>query len=847
MNKKVNIETYQIRVNRLNSEFIPYSKYIKKNYPKLNRIVPKYSILYKVNYRPELANNEYQHETLDNIKINFDDYNKSNIKTIEREIYETYQNIDDNNKYKNYCIDKPLRNVHTVHRLKNNDTFSPHSNINKIDLEIKENKIVYGKIELPRKKLNRDNYNKNNNSQSYSNYSNKIKDNKQITENNDMKSRKTFNTSKYNKYRKNLSKGMVEFFNKANNTEASETSFESLSNKGYKIKKIILYSGKNNKYLGEKTNNNKNDIEKNENKKDSATLKMEIYRIKLFHEFFKHFQKFYKNFIKNHFNYFLDKIKSLKENQKSNVINETLDYGHKSKNISLLTNEKSTKKSLIDILISSNKKDYFKINNENKKYNLKFKNIFNTINEKNINNKNNYKNLSITLSKKKYKKKILLKDNNLNNLSLSIQRKKKGIESPCFSFMNKIIINKDMSLGKESINENDLFRDSKKLNKKYEQIQRRRKNIFDKDIGILNNQSIDFNNNDISNEFNVIRKYIQEVKKENENSNNNRNTVGYGKNKKIKKLIKINNKEKHKDKNNKGIENEEIKDKILNIDDNNKKFKIMKVNVDKNLVGNDGSAKKVFKYYKENKKSILHSQNKNNNSFQGNKNDVYFIKKPNKENKIFSIVIKNIETRDKLIHIHINYYFFKWKKNHTKLRYNFLKKSKSFSINIINKNALKAKLSSIKEEDISIQNSKILEDSDNAKYNDKKRVFFLIKNIYKIYKMHIFNKIKNFYLICDKNSITKEDIDENNIKISNIKEKNEKINKNNIKSNNMKIYNKKRGFRLNKIEGEIKSNYENFDKKIKKFRNYLINYFLSIKNCNYKIHNVNIIESNLFN
>ena len=843
MNKKLNIDAYQIKVNRISSEFIPYSKYIKNNYPQLNRFVPKNSILYKVKYRPELANNTYNQQSLNNIdisnniKINFDDINNTNIKTLSREINETYQNIDNINYYNNCFSEKSLTNNNSVNKL-NNGVSVPHSNINNhIDLEIKENKIIYGKIELPRNnRLNNDIYfcGKNNNSQSYSNFSTKTIDVKKKTENNEMKNKKTLNTSKYNKYHKNYSMGLIEFFNKGN-TEALETSVESFSNKGNKVKKLILFSGKKAK-KEEKINKNDKNFQKIEPKNDSVTFKMEIYRTKLFKEFFKYFRHFYKNYIKHHFNYFVEKIKIIKENKELNFINKTIDdyYGHKSKNLYILTNEKNNNEiNIADMIKSSTTRNYYK-NNEN----TKNKNILNVknINLYKNNNKNIFKNLSLSLRNKQFVNKSSLRDKNPNNLS-SLKRNKKEYESPSFSYKNKMIINKDISLGKESKNENDLFRDSRKLNKKYEQIQRRRKKfiIYNEDIAMFNNQSIDIyntKNNDISNEFNEIRKYIQEIKKENEISNK-RNTVNSEKpKKKFNKLIKIN--ENSKKKNNKEMQKEEIKDKTKDI---NNKFKIMKVNINKNLLIKNNNSKKIMKHFKDNKKIIIYSHNKNNKSFQGNRNNIYYTKKPNNENKEFSIVIKNIKTKDNLAHIHINYYFLKRMKNPKKLRYNFLKISEPISINIINKNFLNVKLSSIKEEDTSIQNSKIYEDSDNFKYNDNKRILLVIQNIYniliKLYKKNVFYRIKNYDLDSSKSNKIKYK-EKNNIKKYNINVNNLNIKNNKFKKNIFtKIYSKKRGYKMNKKEGDIKSNKnlnENYTKKIDKFRNHLINYFIS-SNC----------------
>ena len=77
MNKTKSIDTYQIKVNRITSDkekLIPYSKYIKNDYPQLSKVVPKNSILYKVKYKPDIVINEY-HQTSNNYNTNI------NIKT----------------------------------------------------------------------------------------------------------------------------------------------------------------------------------------------------------------------------------------------------------------------------------------------------------------------------------------------------------------------------------------------------------------------------------------------------------------------------------------------------------------------------------------------------------------------------------------------------------------------------------------------------------------------------------------------------------------------------------------------------------------------------------------------
>ena len=96
----------------------------------------------------------------------------------------------------------------------------------------------------------------------------------------------------------------------------------------------------------------------------------------------------------------------------------------------------------------------------------------------NINN--NYRNTTPRINK------------NMNNLS-SIKKRIKENKSPSFQIGNRKIINRDISFGKENKEENELYRDSKELNKKYEQIQRRRKKIhfFNKSAGMFSNKSVD--------------------------------------------------------------------------------------------------------------------------------------------------------------------------------------------------------------------------------------------------------------------------------------------------------------------------------------------------------------------
>ena len=264
MDEAQNIDSSQIKVNRLpldKEKYIPYSKYIKNDYPQLSKVVPKYSILYKVKYKPEIKINEINEFFQKSHGL------KSNI------------NIKDNTV--NNTNDSYSHNTKLYNELKNNYNSTDYINYYKRENNLTEgsqNKVAYIKINDEDKydngkrltnyipstqKILTQNNNENVNIIYNSIYKNKYLDdshsylynklpsntidvNKYSNSNKDIKDRKTFNTSKYDKYRhKNLSLGFFDLYNKMNG-EASETSVESLSNKGNKnqINKIILFSGK---------------------------------------------------------------------------------------------------------------------------------------------------------------------------------------------------------------------------------------------------------------------------------------------------------------------------------------------------------------------------------------------------------------------------------------------------------------------------------------------------------------------------------------------------------------------------------------------------------------------------
>ena len=901
MNKTKSIDTYQIKVNRITTDkekLIPYSKYIKDDYPQLSKVVPKNSILYKVKYKPEIVINEY-HQTSNNYNTNI------NIKTNQNDNFHNNYNFniklnsEPKNSYNNdynkgiYLTERSAKKIHN-NIIDNNNLMDEKNNKNQNIFNSKEININ----QINNRKSDINNYiytNKNKNLNNNNNYlfSNSKNSNKTIEvhkkRNSEINKRNIFNTVKYNKYQKHkqLSMGLIDSFNKMI-TEGSEASIESLSKNPNKINKIIFLSGTKIKNFKDRNNanntNNTNNVS-DFNIKDETTIKMEIYRIKLFKEFLKHFLSFYKSYIKKYFKYFVDEIKNKKTIINSRTINNY--FIHRAKNPSFVLSQNRNKNNNIGKDIDNNENaflkcstsiDYYKINNEpikNKNSNFKNRNtIPNEFNDKFIyhNSMSLYK-LSSNINSD-YRNTTPRINKNMNNLS-SIKKRVKENKSPSFRIGNRTIINRDISFGKEKMEENELYRDSKELNKKYEQIQRRRRkiNLFNQSTGILSNRSVDNYKNtqfDLSNEFNEIKRYIQEIKKDNVNSK--RNTINSDRNKNIK-INNTNPNDNEELKENKNKINKIMNNKIINIKNeknysirsiNGKKYKIMKVNINKNLINN----KEKNNSYKNNNKNNITINDKDYNLTQYNKNNIYYSKKIKKENELFSIIVKNINTKDNKIHICIHYYFLKERKKPLKQRYNFLKQSKNISLSILNNIKkekiddlnIKVKLSSIKEEELSVHNSKIFDETDNIKtFDNNKNIKQFIEKVEKIlikkYKKNFFYKIKTIELIFklnnvinnkkkeDENNSFEDEIEENNI--SNKEKPKDNLN-NNLNNNanniNAKVYSKKIGFRLNKKEGNKnsvldnnKNNFEAFERRIYKLRYKLINYCLYLNKGSIKV------------
>jgi hypothetical protein len=155
--RKEKTETYQIKVNRLlseNDKLIPYSKYIKNDYPQLTKVVPKNSILYKAKCKPDIVINEY-YQTSKNFNTNIKKkvYPSENNPRINNELSKTYQNSDYINFYdRNYFTEKPIRNTEFISKInlsgnfsskEDKTEFSPYSNGNGNNLRFNYKKRLY--------------------------------------------------------------------------------------------------------------------------------------------------------------------------------------------------------------------------------------------------------------------------------------------------------------------------------------------------------------------------------------------------------------------------------------------------------------------------------------------------------------------------------------------------------------------------------------------------------------------------------------------------------------------------------------------------------------------------------
>ena len=410
------------------------------------------------------------------------------------------------------------------------------------------------------------------------------------------------------------------------------------------------------------------------------------------------------------------------------------------------------------------------------------------------------------------------------------------IKSPIFRIQNQRERNNEINYYIENYGkDNELYRSIEELNKKGEQIKRRKKIKKEKEkenniIDPINIKSPNKNGN--INKIKDTKEYGQfsELRNSmNEKYQNNDNKI------KINKTITRNTKLYLGKKYNKTFYNFEIKKyeatkKINNVkyQNQNKISNSNAINFKKNNKSSTNISSNVAFYKKAkiniNKKSIINDKslkniNPNNKINNDNKKNFHFNLNNQMMKDIKSNLIYDIQTKDKRISINIFYYDYKTEKKTAFKKYKLLLESKNYSMNLINnfnkKNRIKEIkkkqfLSSIKEEEFSNQNSKILDEcvnsfilnNTNEVINNQK--FLISQFINKIETMliHIYKRIL-FYRMKTINIVNKM----NQILFINVKKKIES----NKKNNSTQIYNRKLGIKVKKKikNAESKNGIEN--------------------------------------
>ena len=552
----------------------------------------------------------------------------------------------------------------------------------------------------------------------------------------------------------------------------------------------------------------------NWNKHKALNIKLMNYRIKLFTQFFIHFEKYYRAYIRNFKNIFFKKIKYYHYTKRNT--NENFSYKK------ILKSDKNS------AYYNSNKKENKQVDSNNK---------FSTTYNYYYSDKNNiiYLDIKSSLLNKLETKEDVNYNSSLTEFPKSIlntsSRKKENI---CFSD-RKRIINKSLfdSLTKSPIStignrtsrnngfyfgiensekENELFRSFEELNKKGEQIKRRKKSKKAKEkmiANILNSKKVE--------EKNIIKK-IKDTKEYGQFSelrkNVNKNNKYIIKNLKANNIQKRNSKLNLENNYNKKLYNWYPKKERELVNNNIKYTNKKKILYSK--ANNDKKINKFTSYRKVNininknplivnkQFKIIKPNNKNNNE---TKKNIYYNKKKSEIKEKGPKLISEIKTNDNRIHINIFYYNYSSKNKTSFKKYNSLYESKNFSVNLINndfttKNKIKEiknkkLLSSIKEEEMSNQNSRILDESatpfilNNRKEenNSKELIISQFINIVETILIHIYKRIF-FFRIKTINIVNKMDVILfNNDKKKNIYHK---------KTKSSQIYSKKLGIKVQK-------------------------------------------------
>ena len=430
-----------------------------------------------------------------------------------------------------------------------------------------------------------------------------------------------------------------------------------------------------------------------------------------------------------------------------------------------------TERNIINISLASNNKENCDINTNNELYSkkiIKKKKSCNYIKPSYYKNmpiinseKNNIIIYIITKIEKIFYKKIknifnILKYNYIYQKNTMKHKKSNSI------IVNKKLVSnlipKNFNFFSKEKKSPELYRDSKSLEKKYEQICRRKKlnmtmtftEDFRKKIYLnVNNNILSQRNN---NSFSLKDTYNTMNIKNNRITNNNYYSPSTINNSKINAIS---------DNSQSNIENFNYK---INVIDNYNKDNIINYRIDKNPL-----FKKNISYNFSfndsnavNKKISLHKKYFYKNKSKSNKKIKNILEKENTNNNEL-YTIKNICTKDQRIFIHINYLPFLTKGKKRNIRKKLLNISKILEYNYIpkkrfkkrinkRKNIFEKKLSLIKEEEEKNTSIKIKENNSINSYSNNKLKYFNI-SFYKlvdIIEKNIYMKKYEFFLKLNK-------------------------------------------------------------------------------------------------
>jgi len=721
--------------------------YNQKKYHILNEIIPKNSILNKVKYKPNFSIGQYfKNKEKDSEVINLN--NKPNYISKVKNIGKKPDDILDNelNEYEFVYNDVNLDDLSPIKTKGDNNIISQkvltERNNNRYKSKIFNNynpnndyQNYYLKTERKVDKINNDyEYNVLNTYNNYNNYGYMNLDENTPNNKNYRKKDLYLNVESNNNYAYNpkLKTKMKDF----SNIYSKEYS-EDVNNDSFRVRYINT----------NKTNKKKRYFYSIDftNKDNNLNTKLEEYRIKLFREFYKHFKQFYLKKIKNYFKYFIKKVNN--DNETNN-----LKYFFSKRLKNSITNINSTKAINLPKLDfkdafkhPSIKDNFYKRINKNYIYQIinNTNNINNStfnISKNNINNTTNNKTPN-TYSRNNYLKSAPktneIRTNKLIDNSLSF--------SSSFQIGNTTIVNRNISFKNES-NENELFRDSKELKRKYNQIRTRKERSTNKNDNrfTMSANSEIIEDNDSHLKLDEIRKYMKLKKKSREKKSNEKDKN------KIKdkdntyeindyKYNSISYQTQNKSRNKKESSTENVIDKKSNsknvLSDKNKNKDIIDCIDNEKNSKNKKSKKGRIQNIKNINNNKVFSDNKKQNISLPYKYDIYPTRKIF---KTYTKLIKNIITEDNRIYININYYFLTRNKKPSMTRYNFVHPCEKITICLIgnNKNKLKASnlkvnLSEIKEEE-----------GKNQKIDSKEKKDDETKSIYQRYKKKRNNNVE---------------------------------------------------------------------------------------------------------